>query len=71
MPRAWVMAWVVTALLGVVVGFAMALTPHSCNFHGTCPWTSDLGIFVIGAPMVALSFLVAIVMTIYAWWRRR
>ncbi|TCH96449.1 hypothetical protein EJV46_20960 [Roseococcus sp. SYP-B2431] len=71
MRRAWVKAWAVTAFLGVATGLAMAITPHSCNFHGRCPWTSDLGLFLIGAPLTALSFLVALGMSLYAWWRAR
>ncbi|WP_424811729.1 hypothetical protein [Roseococcus sp. YIM B11640] len=66
---AWRKAWIVTILLGVLTGLGLGFAP-SCNFHGRCPWYSDLTFFLAGVPATGLSFLVALGMTLYARWRR-
>lgn len=63
-------AWIVTLLLAIATGFGLGFAP-GCNFHGRCPWYSDLGVFLIGGLLVVLSFLVALVLSLVAWWRRR
>ena len=66
----WAKAWAVTAGLAATWILAMALTPQSCNMLGRCPWTSGFGIFLLGAPLVALSLLAALATSLRAWWRR-
>ncbi|WP_421991249.1 hypothetical protein [Roseococcus sp.] len=68
---AWVTAWVVTAGLAAILGLAMALTPVTCNILGNCPWTSGLGLFLLGSPVVAICLLAALTLSLRALWRRR
>ncbi len=66
----WAWAWAVTAGLAAAWGLAIALSPVSCNLHGNCPWTSGLGIFLLGLPVMAIGLLVAVGMSLWALWRR-
>lgn len=67
----WARAWALAAGLAAIWLLAMVLTPEQCSMLGRCPWTSGFGIFLIGAPVVALSLFVGLAMTVRAWWRGR
>lgn len=68
---AWIKAWAVLAALVFVWGSAMLLTPDRCSIISYCPWTSDFGIGLLGAPVILVALLVALVLSAIAWRRSR
>ncbi|MBR0683738.1 hypothetical protein GXW74_24895 [Roseomonas eburnea] len=67
----WVVAWAVAGVLAVIWLVAFAVAPAECNMIGRCPWWSGFGVIVLGAPVVALSVLAALAMSLVAWIRHR
>lgn len=68
---AWIKAWAVLAALVFIWAAAMLLTPDRCSILSHCPWTSDFGIGLLGAPVILVALLAALVLSAIAWWRRR
>ncbi|MBR0641902.1 hypothetical protein [Plastoroseomonas hellenica] len=58
------------AALACVWVAAMLLTPEHCNILSRCDWYSDIGIGIIGAPIILVALLLALILSAVAWWRK-